>query len=50
MVTCTLFASVLQVSVVTRCLMAVKEGPAGTEEHVLLPVTRLMVSSANVHL
>lgn len=37
-----------QVSVVTKCLTAVKEGPAGMEEHVLLPVTHLMVSSANV--
>lgn len=40
----------IQVSVVTRCLTAVKEDPAGTEERVPLPVTHLMVSSANVHL
>lgn len=39
-----------QVSAVTRCLMAAKEDPAGMEEHVLLPVTHLMVLSANVHL
>ncbi len=30
--------------------MAAKENLAGMEEHVLLPVTHLMVSSANVHL
>lgn len=39
-----------QVNAVTRCLMGAKEDPAGMEEHVLLPVTHLMVSSANVHL
>ncbi len=44
------FASVLQVSAVTKCLMAAKVDHAGMEEHVLLPVTHLTVSSANVHL
>lgn len=44
------FASVLQVSVVTKCLMAAKEGPAEMEGHVLLLVTHLMALSANVHL
>jgi len=43
-------ASDLQVSVVIRCLMAAKEDPAEMEEHALLPVTHLMVSSVNVHL
>lgn len=47
---CKTFASVLQVSVVTKCLTAVKEDPAKMEAHVRLPVTHLMVSSANVHL
>lgn len=40
---------VLQASVVTKCLMAVKGDPAGMEEHVLWLVTHRMVSSANVH-
>lgn len=40
----------IQVNVVTKCLMAVKEDPAETEDRVLLLVTHLMVSSANVHL
>lgn len=40
----------IQVNAVTKCLMAVKEDPAKMEGHVLLPVTHLMVSSANVHL
>lgn len=39
-----------QASVVTKCLMAVKDDPAGMEEHVLWLVTHHMVSSANVHL
>lgn len=43
-------ASVLQVSVVTRCLMAARDNPAEMEGLVLLPVIHLMVSSANVHL
>lgn len=34
----------------TKCLMAVKEDPAKMEGHVLLLVTHLMVSYANVHL
>lgn len=39
-----------QVSAVTRCLMAAKGDPAEMEARVLLPVTHLMVSSANAHL
>lgn len=40
----------IQASAVTKCLMAAKEDPAEMEELVLLPVTRLMVSSASAHL
>lgn len=43
-------ASVLQASVVTRCLMAARDDLAEMEGLVLLPVILLMVSSANVHL
>lgn len=45
-----LFASVPQASVVTRYLMAAKGDLAEMGGHVLLPVTHLMVLSANVHL
>lgn len=38
----------LQVSVVIRCSMDARENLVEMEEHVLLPVTHLMVSSANV--
>lgn len=40
----------IQASVVTKCLMAVKEDPAGMEDRVQLPATRHMAISANVHL
>lgn len=40
----------IQVSDVTKCLTAAKEDHARMEEHVLLPVTHLMVSFASVHL
>lgn len=40
----------IQASVVTRYLMAAKADLAEMGGHVLLPVTHLMVLSANVHL